>query len=58
MLALGCLLPFVLGLGGLLLGAWLGGDGWTIWGGIIGLLLGTVPPVIMLVGLAKAKGER
>ncbi|MCA1748056.1 MAG: hypothetical protein ABR601_11340 [Parasphingopyxis sp.] len=58
MLALGCLLPLIFGLGGLLLGAWLGGDAWTIWGGIIGLLLGTVPPILTLVALAKAKGKR
>ena len=58
MLALGCLLPLVFGLGGLLLGAWLGGDSWTLWGGVAGFLLGLIPPVLMLVALARVKGER
>ena len=58
MLAIGCLLPLVLGLGGLVLGAWLGGQNWTLWGGLIGVLLGTASPALMLVALARAKNKR
>lgn len=58
MLALGCLVPVLLGLGGLLLGAWLGGDDWAIWGGVAGLVLGTAVPVLMIAALARSKGKR
>ncbi|MEQ9661289.1 MAG: hypothetical protein RLN87_01935 [Parasphingopyxis sp.] len=58
MLALGCLIPVLLGLGGLLLGAWIGGGDWVIWGGVAGLVLGTAVPVVMIAALARSKGRR
>jgi hypothetical protein len=55
MLAVGCLIPVVLAVGGTVGGAVLAGQQGSIWGGIAGLALGIVVPAAMLVALAGRK---
>lgn len=55
MLALGCLFPVLLAIGGAMLGAMLAGDTGVLWGGLGGLALGAAVPAIMLRALASAR---
>ncbi|AKH43150.1 hypothetical protein FHS61_001150 [Altererythrobacter atlanticus] len=58
MLALGCLFPVLLAIGGAMIGAMLGGNTGTLWGGIGGLALGCAVPAIMLFALGSARNKR
>jgi|GEM_PF-3914558 len=55
MLALGCLFPVLLAIGGAMLGAMLAGDTGALWGGLGGLALGSAVPAVLLAGLASAR---
>jgi hypothetical protein len=57
MLAIGCLAPVLLLIGGAVLGAWLGGTAGSVWGSVIGLAAGLAVPAIMLGALASAKKD-
>ena len=47
MMAIGCLLPVFLFLGGAVLGGVLAGQAGSIWGAAIGLVIGTMLPAIV-----------
>jgi len=55
MLALGCLAPFLLLVGGAVIGAFLDATTGSIWGAAIGLALGLAVPAILLVMLFAAR---
>jgi len=58
MLAVGCLAPVLLLIGGALIGAWLGGTAGSIWGSGIGLVLGLGLAAVMVGGLLGARRKR
>ncbi|WP_109809113.1 hypothetical protein [Sphingosinithalassobacter portus] len=58
MAAIGCFVPVFLLLGGVVLGAVLGGSQGALWGGVAGVLLGSAVPVAMFLSLRKARGAR
>jgi len=58
MLAVGCLAPVLLLIGGALLGAWLGGTAGSIWGSGIGLAMGLALAAVMVGGLLGARRKR
>lgn len=55
MLAVGCLAPVLLMIGGALLGGEVGGTSGSIWGCLAGLVLGLAVPAIMLGALFSAR---
>ncbi|MGN6279694.1 MAG: hypothetical protein ACTHM8_13360 [Sphingomonas sp.] len=55
MLAVGCLAPVLLMIGGALLGGQVGGTSGSIWGCLAGLTLGLIVPAIMLGALFSAR---
>ncbi|MBY8828607.1 hypothetical protein [Hephaestia mangrovi] len=55
MLAVGCLVPFILLVGGAILGAQLGGTAGSIWGSVIGLVAGLAVPAVMFGALLSAR---
>ena len=58
MAAVGCLLPFLLAIGGAILGAMMAGDEGAIWGGLAGLVIGLAVPAVLFYALASARKDR
>jgi hypothetical protein len=58
MLAVGCLLPFLILLGGAILGAQLGGAQGSLAGGIAGFAIGLTVPAIGFWMLRKATADK
>ena len=58
MLAAGCLFPFLVLLGGAILGAKLGGAEGSLVGGIIGLIVGVAVPAAAFWALRKATSDK
>ncbi|QIG81430.1 hypothetical protein [Stakelama tenebrarum] len=58
MAAIGCFVPVFLMLGGVVLGALLGGAQGALWGGVAGVVLGSAVPAITFYSLSKARKHR
>lgn len=58
MLAVGCLFPFLVLLGGAILGAKIGGAEGSLIGGIIGLAIGVAVPAVAFWALRKATADK